>query len=125
MSAFRLCVVLVLLSACGDPHRPPEEAGSQETRLYTRDAIDTRREFRDAIIGQELRGEGVDVTVGADGTLVGTYYGRPVVGGWDYDDGEFCVSLTEVRLRRAEDRKCFHAAVSGRSVLLVPIPAED
>ena len=84
MSAFRLCVVLVLLSACGDPHRPPEEAGSQETRLYTRDAIDTRREFRDAIIGQELRGEGVDVTVGADGTLVGTYYGRPFVGGWDY-----------------------------------------
>ena len=51
------------------PALPPEEAGSQETRLYTRDAIDTRREFREAIIGQELRGEGVDVTVGADGTV--------------------------------------------------------
>ena len=78
MSAFRLCVVLVLLSACGDPHRPPEEAGSQETRLYTRDAIDSRREFRDAIIGQELRGEGVDVTVGADGVETVTTSSSPV-----------------------------------------------
>lgn len=124
MSAFRLCVFLVLLSACGDPHQPPEEAGAEETRLYTRDVIDSRKEFRDAIIGQELRGEGVDVTVGPDGVLVGTYFGRPFLGGWDYDDGKLCVSLTTVELRRAEDRKCFHAALSGRSVLLVPV-AED
>ena len=124
MSAFRLCVVFVLLSACGDAAHPPETAAADETQLFTRDAIDSRREFREAIIGQELRGEGVDVTVGPEGTLVGTYFGRPFLGGWEYRDDLFCVSLTSIRVRRAEDRKCFHAAVSGRSVLLVPV-AED
>ena len=118
--AYRLCVVCVLLSACaGTPHRP-ERASAVETRLYSRETIDSRSEFKDAIVGQQLRGEGVDVTVGPNGMLVGTYYGQPFLGGWDYRDGEFCVSLSKVEVRRADDRKCFHAAISGRSVLLVP-----
>ena len=114
--ACRLGVVCILLSACGGtPHRP-EKVASVETRLYSREVVDSRREFQDAIVGHELRGDGVDVTVGPDGTLVGTYFDQPFLGGWDYRDGLLCVSMSQVEVRRAEDRRCFHAAVAGRSV---------
>ena len=117
---FRLCVVCALLSACGGP-RAPETFSSEETRLYAEEAIDRRRDFRRAIEGQTLRGDGVDVTVLPDGVLVGTALGRPFVGSWRYRRGTLCTSLSEPDPRRAADRQCYRAAVNGREVTLVPV----
>jgi len=108
-----------LLAACsGD--RGGEPVASTETRLFSRDGIDNRSDFEDAVVGHELQGENVDVTVAPDGQLVGTFMGSPFVGGWEYRRGLFCISMTQRDVRRAPDRQCFQAAVSGREVILVP-----
>jgi len=120
---FGLCVVCVLLSACGRPDSPPERVAATESRLYMGRTIDTRRAFEEALVGQALHGDGVEVTVAPNGRLVGQRLGRPFVGSWEYSDETLCVSLTSPDIRRADDRRCFHAALLGDDVILVPAEA--
>ena len=117
----RLCVVFALLSACSGTPRPPERYPAVETQLYSRQVIDTRGRFEEAIVGHELQGDGVEVTVAPDGVLLGENLGRPFVGSWEYRRGEMCVSLTEDHPDGAADRQCFRTAISGREVTLVPV----
>ena len=107
------------LSACGSDEREPVDA--EATRLYSREELDSRREFEEAVVGQELRGDGVEVTVAPGGALIGTHLGNPFLGSWEYRRGLFCVSLTSDNPRKAADRRCFRAAVHGREVILHPV----
>lgn len=116
-----VCALLPLLAACGGGDGPPERFGSEETRLFAQEVIDGRRGFEDAIVGQTLRGDGVEVTVLPDGVLVGTALGRPFVGSWEHRRGVLCTSLSEPSPRRADDRRCYRAAVDGRAVTLAPL----
>ncbi|WP_139840007.1 hypothetical protein [Pseudoruegeria sp. SK021] len=117
-----LCSILLALAACSSTAlRPPTMAASDDTQLHAMDLIDSSREFEAAVVGQRLKGSGVDVTVAPDGILVGRALGRPFVGGWVYRKGVLCTSLTEPNLKVAADRKCFRAAVHGREVFLVPL----
>lgn len=121
--AVRLAAIAALstLAACGGDPRAPDEAASTETQLYERELIERRRQFREAIVGHKLRGNGFEVTVAPNGALIGTSLGEPFVGSWEYRRDQFCVSLTSQRVRRADDRQCFHAAINGREVILVPV----
>ncbi|WP_193139301.1 hypothetical protein [Meridianimarinicoccus sp. MJW13] len=116
ISTSLLCAAL---SACGpaDPvvlsSDAPVQPGHQE--------LDRGKAFRKAVVGYQLRGDGVDVTVEPDGLLVGTYLGKPFVGSWDYRRGRFCASLQEADLRRAADRRCFRVVTLGRRVILHPV----
>lgn len=111
-----------LLAACsGD--RGGEPVAATETRLYSRDRLDSRSDFEEAVVGHELQGKNVDVTLAPDGQLVGTFMGSPFVGSWEYRRGLFCISMTQPDVRRAADRQCFQAAVAGREVILVPLAA--
>lgn len=111
----------LVLAGCGGPPGPPEAVRSVETQLYARQGIDSRREFERAIVGHELSGSGVEVTVAPDGKLIGMHRGVPFVGSWEYRRDQFCTSLVSDRVRDAPDRRCFRAAVTGREVILVPI----
>lgn len=118
-TAARLVWLAMLPAACGGGiDRGPVAA--TETRLYAREGLDSRSDFETAVVGHELRGEGVDVTIAPDGRLIGTHLGRPFVGSWEYRRGLFCISMSQAEVRRADDRMCFQAAVSGREVILVP-----
>lgn len=116
-----LCSVCAVLSACSDDPYRPDSLDADATRLYSRSDLDRRKEFEEAVVGHELRGDGVEVTVAPDGALIGTHLGKPFLGSWEYRRGQFCVSMTTDNPRRAPDRRCFRAAINGREVILHPI----
>lgn len=55
--------------------------------------VTERAAFEDIVIGRELTMIGVRLTVSADGTIVGTAFGRDVTGQWQWQDGYFCRDL--------------------------------
>jgi hypothetical protein len=113
---FTVLSMIWLLSACASP-----ELASTDTLRDDADSLERRRAFERAVVGQNLRGEGVDVTVLDGGTLVGTHLGVPFVGSWEYRRGLFCTSLSGADVSKASDRTCYRAAVDGRAVTLVPV----
>ncbi len=109
-----------LVAGCGGMPRAPEQASSIETQLYARETIERRRAFEEAVVGHELRGNGIEVTVAPNGALIGTSLGVPFVGSWEFRRELFCTSLTSQDVRRADDRQCFRVAIAGRELTLVP-----
>lgn len=116
----RYVIALLGLAACGSGGAPPDSFSATSTLASDADVIDSKKEFENAVVGHQLRGDGVDVVVAPGGLLVGTQFGTPFSGTWEYRRGLFCHSLTG-EVRRAKDRKCFRAAVIGRTVHLVPV----
>jgi len=114
-------ILVAVLAACGGPGLPerPDSFATTDTMLADSVALDSRNRFEQAVVGHSLRGEGVDVVVAPGGVLVGTQYGRPFNGAWIYRRGRFCYALEDRVTRR--NARCFHAAVVGRTVHLVPV----
>jgi hypothetical protein len=111
-----LLITIWLLSACAAP-----EVSSTGSVRDDADSLERRRAFERAVVGHNLQGDGVDVTVLEGGSLVGTHLGVPFVGAWEYRRGVFCTSLSGDDVRDASDRMCYRAAIDGRLVTLVPI----
>ncbi|MFV0244787.1 MAG: hypothetical protein ACK5IB_07190 [Qingshengfaniella sp.] len=113
-------ILLFLLAACG-PRGPhvPETLSSVATITGDSVALESRQQFEQAIIGHNLRGDGVDVVVAEGGMLIGRQQGRPFTGSWTFDKGRFCYALADQVTRR--NARCFRAAVLGREVHLSPI----
>ena len=121
MRRFGPLLLSVLLAGCGsNALRPPEEASATAVQMNATDHLDGKREFRRAVVGQRLRGDGIDVTVVEDGALVGRQFGQPFVGSWEYVNGAFCTSLRQNDVRNAKDRRCYNAAIHGNEILLSP-----
>lgn len=115
---FTVLSMIWLLSACAAAQRASTDVVRDDA-----DTLERRRAFERAVVGQNLRGDGVDVTVLKGGALVGTHLGVPFVGSWEYRRGLFCTSLAGDDVRTAQDRACYRAAVDGREVTLAPINA--
>ncbi len=118
-NVFTVLSMIWLLSACASPDFASTDAVRDDA-----DSLERRRAFERAVVGHNLQGDGVDVTVLEGGALVGTHLGVPFVGAWEYRRGEFCTSLAGDDVRDAPDRACYRAAVDGRQVTLVPIAAD-
>lgn len=113
--------MLVLLAACAaDPARPPEPAPADSIELSNARALESRRAFEAALVGQRLKGDGFEVTVAENGLLIGRRYGQPFAGTWEFRKGVFCHSLSGQTVKRASDRRCLRTAIDGRTVHLVP-----
>jgi hypothetical protein len=121
LTVFAVLAVFAGLTGCGGPGLPerPDSFATTETILSDSVALDSRNRFEQAVVGHQLRGEGVDVVVAPGGVLVGTQFGKPFSGAWIYRRGRFCYALEDKVTRR--NAKCFNAAVVGRTVYLVPV----
>lgn len=113
---FSVLSMIWLLSACTSPEVASTDAVQDDAA-----GLERRRAFERAVVGQKLKGDGVDVTVLDGGALVGTRLGVPFVGAWEYRRGVFCTSLSGADVRTAPDRSCYRAAVDGRKVTLVTV----
>ena len=115
-----LCIglcVLGLAAACGR-----QEVRSDGVALSEADAIAARRDFNSAVVGQNLRGQGFDLTVAEGGVLIGTHLGQPFVGSWEFRRGVFCTSLRGESVREASDRACYRVVTDGREVTFSAVP---
>ncbi|WP_371156682.1 dihydrodipicolinate reductase [Jannaschia sp. 2305UL9-9] len=57
------------------------------------EAVTTRDAFVALVEGRTLRGDGVSLRVGPDGSIAGRGFGLRVTGAWDWQDGLFCRTL--------------------------------
>ena len=116
----RFWILLLLAGCAGETVRTPAPAPADAVEVSSAQALESRRAFESAIVGQRLAGDGVEVTVAENGLLIGRRFGQPFAGTWEFRKGVFCHSLSGEAVKRASDRRCLRAAVDGRTVHLVP-----
>ncbi len=122
--ACALALILLLAGCSGGMPQPPARAAATDVEMNAIGLVETAGDFRRAIVGQTLRGNGTEVVIARGGALVGTRAGRPFAGTWEFTRGLFCHSMTG-EVRRAEDRTCARAVLHRNRVHLAPVPTAD
>ncbi len=121
MSRLELILLCLCLGACSAdlPGPDPLTMAGLDNAGY--ELIRDGARFQEAVVGEQLSGDGYRAQVQADGTLSGLYVGEPFRGIWVFtDDGRYCQSLTPDLAGPASS--CFWVAVRQGEIRLIPVP---